>query len=408
MPENSIFQKTEQVLLDLLANNLFGAGKSVSVISSDWRSVWYESYLQAVSLTAFANLPAEISESADFSVIRVKLKQGISDNLIVNSGHLKIHNLLTKAGVPYVFLKGLASAIYYPDPLLRSMGDVDFLVGEKDLANTCEILKENGFTPSDKSHGDHLVFTDGACRYEVHTEPAGMPEGEIGAKVQDFLKDILTNDRNVRTLFGEIVVPSSFHHGLILILHTCHHLTSSGVGLRHLCDWAVFVNSFSDDEFCALFETKFKEIGLWKFACILTKFCEKYLSCPPQKWVGEVDNALVDGLAEDVFKGGNLGQKDDDRSHEAMILAKYGDQEHKGKSKRGRFVEYVNKSVKNNWKSAEQFKVLLPVGWVFFGGRYIIRSIRGKRPKIRVKSFLYDADQRTELFNQFNLFEKET
>lgn len=406
MTEN-VLNKTEQVLLDLLAVNLFAAGKSFDAVSVDWRSVWFEAYLQGVSLTAFSDFPEELAVSSDFSGIRKKLQSRISDNLRVNRSHSKIHRILTEAKIPYVIIKGLASALYYPDSLLRSMGDVDFLISEKDLEKTCKVLEQNGFTASEKSHGDHLVYTDNACRYELHTEPAGMPKGEAGELVKGWLSDILEKSELKSSLFGEISVSSEFHHGLIILLHTCHHLTSSGIGLRHLCDWAVFVNSLSENEFINLFQAKFQAIGLWNFACVLTKVCEKYLSCPGEKWVGEVDEALVDALAKDIFIGGNLGQKSADRSHEAMILPKYGDTEHKEQSNSKRFIGYVNQSVKNNWKSAEKNKILLPIGWVYFGGRYVFRSLKGERPKINVNSFINEAKQRTELFDKLKLFEKE-
>ncbi len=403
----SVFSKTENALLDLLANNLFDAGKSIDAVSVDWRLVWYEAYLQGVSLTAFADFPEEVSVSTDFSVIRKNLQSRMSDNLAVNKSHFKIHKILADAGIPYVVLKGLASALYYPDFLLRSMGDVDFLVSLNDLERTGKLLEANGFKVSDKSHGDHLVYTDNICRYELHTEPAGMPKGEAGEFVKTYLVDLLEKSEKKNTLFGQVVVPSAFHHGLIILLHTCHHLTSSGVGLRHLCDWAVFVNSLSDNEFVELFQEKFKNIGLWNFACVLTEVCEKYLSCPAKKWVGQVDEKLVDGLAEDIFKGGNLGQKSDDRSHEAMIMPKYGDEEHKEKSNSKKFIAYVNQAVKNNWKNAEKNKLLLPIGWAYFGGRYVFRSLKGERPKINVNSFVNEAKKRTEMFNQLKLFEKE-
>lgn len=405
MPED-VFSKTENALLDLLANNLFDAGKSIDGVGVDWRLVWYETYMQGVSLTAFADFPESLTATVDFSGIRKKLQSRMSDNLAVNKSHFKIHNILTGAKIPYVILKGLASALYYPDFLLRSMGDVDFLVAETDLEKTCAVLEQNGFVASEKSHGDHLVYSDGVCRYELHTEPAGMPKGEAGEFVKAYLSDLLLKAEKKDTLFGQVVVPSAFHHGLIILLHTCHHLTSSGVGLRHLCDWAVFVNSMPGNEFVDMFREKFKNIGLWNFACALTRISEKYLSCPAKAWVGQIDEALVDALAKDIFEGGNLGQKSDDRSHEAMILPKYGDEDHKEKSISKRFVSYVNQSIKNNWKSAEHNKALLPIGWIYFGGRYVFRSLKGERPKIN-KSFINEAKARTEIFDKLKIFEKE-
>ena len=55
-------------------------------------------------------------------------------------------------------------------------------------------------------------------------------------------------------------MPSHFHHGLNLLLHTNQHLLGEGLGLRHLCDWAVFAAGFSDEEFRELFEEKLKAV----------------------------------------------------------------------------------------------------------------------------------------------------
>lgn len=64
-----------------------------------------------------------------------------------------------------------------------------------------------------------------------------------------------------------------------------HHLLGEGIGLRHLCDWAVFADSLKEKEFRSLFETKLKSIGLWKFACILSQVCYKYLHCHNLSWL---------------------------------------------------------------------------------------------------------------------------
>ena len=49
------------------------------------------------------------------------------------SEHGELHELMTANDIHYVAMKGLASAMYYPEPSLRSMGDVDFLVYTEDL-----------------------------------------------------------------------------------------------------------------------------------------------------------------------------------------------------------------------------------------------------------------------------------
>ena len=47
-------------------------------------------------------------------------------NLQVAWQHLLVDRLMEKGRIPYVILKGSASGVYYPSPMDRIMGDVDF------------------------------------------------------------------------------------------------------------------------------------------------------------------------------------------------------------------------------------------------------------------------------------------
>ena len=45
----------EKTLLDILANNLFKAGRTVNLTEDNLNAVWCEAYAQAVTLMAFHN-----------------------------------------------------------------------------------------------------------------------------------------------------------------------------------------------------------------------------------------------------------------------------------------------------------------------------------------------------------------
>ncbi len=397
--------QNQNIVLDLLAKALFGKQFTSYSNEVNWSLVWHESYMQAVSLLVFSDFSRDNECLQDFEALRKMLKKRLAINLNINKEHLHLQKLLSDENIPFVIIKGLSSGVYYPDPLLRSMGDVDFLIDLKDKEKATSVLLKNGFKESGKSHGDHIVFTNSVSRFEMHFEPAGIPSGTVGDKIRSMLDDILSSSVNMQTPFGEITVPSAFHHGMIVLLHSCHHLTGEGIGLRHLCDWAVFVSSMSDDEFCVLFEQKLRSVGLWRFAQVLYTTCEKYLGAPHKNWAGDIDGDLSLGIIEDVFKGGNFGQKSNDRTHERMILPLYGDEGSVGKSYIGRLVSSVNKAVIANWKLAGKFRILLPLGWLIFGGRYVIRSLFGKRPKIRIKKLYEEANKRIDLFSELSLFD---
>jgi len=59
--------------------------------------------------------------------------QFVTSGIQVSYEHTEVHNLLTEHNIPYVILNVNVSASYYPNPLLRTMGDVDFLADEHDL-----------------------------------------------------------------------------------------------------------------------------------------------------------------------------------------------------------------------------------------------------------------------------------
>lgn len=401
--ENTFLSKIEQTVLDLLANEMFDAGKSIAD-DIPWNLVWYEAYTQTVSVQAFSGVVPESCPEEALTRIRKQIRDTLSSSLVICREHAGIHRLLSENNIEYMIIKGVASALYYKDPLVRLMGDVDFLVDIADLERVCTLLEQNGFEAVSKSHFNHYVYKNERCRFEVHFEPAGIPVGGAGRTVRKYLEDAMSQSRTAVTPYGEMRVPSVFHHGLIILLHKSHHLTNEGLGLRHLCDWACFVSSMSEKEFCEIFEDKLKAIGLWNFAKILTKMCVKYLGCPGQEWAMDADDELVDSLLEDIFAGGNLGQKNSDRGHESLLLSS---QKLSVTEKSKHIIKYFNNAVYKNWGAAKHCKALLPVGWAYLSARYIVRSLSGKRPAIRPKAIISETVSRNELYRKIKLFIKE-
>ena len=49
--------------------------------------------------------------------------------------------------------------------------------------------------------------------------------------------------------------------------------------------------------------------------------------------------------------------------------------------------------------------VVYPAGWAFFGGRYAIRLIVGKRAKVNVNELIKGAEKRKEIYYSLELFD---
>ncbi len=402
MAEEKRLSVIEQALLDLLANSLFDCGRSVSVCADDWDYIWHEAYVQAVPLTAFSKgLSSEVPQEI---VAHIKAKIGeivLSVSRRIGE-HMFIHKLLTDAGIDYTIIKGFACSLYYPDPLTRWLGDVDFLVDLADEKAVADLLLDKGFNEISTIGENHRVFSYKGCRYELHTEPAGIPNGETGEIVKGYLSDTISKAKYQNTVFGQLKTPDEFHHGLIMLLHMSHHLNGEGIGLRHLCDWAVFVSDIGVEKFEELFEEPLKELGLWHFALVLNQVCGSFLGCSEYVVEDEKLQDLSTEFLNDLFAGGNLGQKSDNRTHEALVLS---DDTDKGYMKN--LFDSANRIVYKNWSFCRKVKILLPVGWLFFGLRYAIRSLKGERPHIDLKEIKEEAVKRKDLYSRLKIFIKE-
>lgn len=62
-----------------------------------------------------------------------------------------------------------------------------------------------------------------------------------------------------------------------------------------------------------MFEKPLKELGLWRFAQVLTRISINYLGAGEREWAGGEPEPVDDQLMEDIVSGGNFGFKDDSR-----------------------------------------------------------------------------------------------
>ena len=312
-------------------------------------------------------------------------------------------------------IKGLASASYYPEPSLRNMGDVDFLVAPSDLSRAGKALEQAGFAVDhgDEDDGIHIAYTRPPISiWEMHRSVNGIPSGEIGTAIQAEVDH--TIETAVETTCEGVLccVPDRFHHGLIMLLHTASHLTSEGVGLRHLCDWAVFVSALSDAEFRELYEKKLKAFGLWRFAQALTLLGIEYLGAPKRVWAvralerKSITAEQLESLMNDILSGGNFGFKDMNRYREIKYISDRGERtvNSDGIIKQG--FKTLNQKVYADYKTIEKHRFLLPIGYLAEGGRYIGLLISGKRKSFGTRQMLQEAAQRKKVYSSLRLFEK--
>ncbi len=398
---------SQKVLLDLCSKALFD--KEISVFDkTDLTQIVDEAGKQTVFSMVCSALK-ELNLSDEFSNNRYL--QRVAGNIQVCCAHKEIHYALTKKQIPYVVLKGVASAAYYNQPILRTMGDVDILVREEQLGKCDKVLESLGYVRENDIESDSLhigykkASGNSTIICELHRSVGVMPEN-MAESIDKYFDDIFEASALYTAQNSTCVVPDKFHHGLVLMLHTAAHLTSEGIGLRHLCDWAVFVNGLSNDEFVALFEKPLRKIGLWRFAQLLTICCVKYLGCDAKEWTGEADEQLIENIVCDIFDGGNFGYKNRDRYRQIKYIKNRANKTVDNKNSLQQLFCTINSKAKAKYNFANRCCVLLPIAWIAVLFDYFKLVFSGKREFDSI-STVSEANSRKEIYSNFRLFEKE-
>lgn len=135
--------------MDLIAGALFSSAQDHDYSPELVTAILQEASAQTVLLLAASELT---KLGCDLKSYRKMIRQLHAHNLAVAYEHCEVDELL--GTIPYVIMKGLVSASYYPEPGLRILGDVDFYV--KDVEAASKILEANDFVwNEDDEHDAH-------------------------------------------------------------------------------------------------------------------------------------------------------------------------------------------------------------------------------------------------------------
>ena len=241
--------EAQSVLIKIMGNQLFDANIELQKINEEeWDSVLTEAKQQAVFSIAFAYLESVMPESDAYRKYYKENSAKLISDIRNYHSHNRIHEILDQNGVTYVILKGQAAARYYPNPMLRTMGDVDFLINKEDRDLVDRLLQEDGYSKLDhaEEHDFHWAYKKETAHAELHWDVPGIPASHETI-IRSYLADIFEKRQLETTVNGTFYVPSDFHHGIVLLLHTINHIPTTGVGMRHLLDWLVFTESIPEE-----------------------------------------------------------------------------------------------------------------------------------------------------------------
>ena len=394
----------QRVLIELLAGEISGKAElcESELKTVDWIEVLKEAKAQAVALMAAeaaVNYREYIPNYKDWENIAAASH---AENVRTAYNEQRLDELMK--GHRFLILKGMAAASYYPKPRERSLGDIDFLIDPSHREEIEELLSKNGYQNWNKDHICHVVFTKGNAHLEMHFEIAGIPYGKPGETVREFMTDAVKHSVTAEFDGWSFPAPKDIYHGLIILLHMQHHMLGDGLGIRHICDWACFLQKTEGKPFWNELLDLFEKIGILTYAKVVSKISAMYfhINCP--KWAEDADEELCRDVMNDVLTGGNFGRKDELRAKSGMMISEYG----KSGTSRGKVSNLfwtLHHSTPAVYPIVKKHPLLYPIYDSYRALLYLVKTAKGERKSLT--KLVPAANQRKSVYDRLHLFELE-
>ena len=281
---NDRLLQSKQCFLSILRSTLWDDHVQVPDGFKDWGPVFAMAKSQSVlALVAHAVLNDPALSGAMPDAVKMKMKSHLMANVashnLLNNTLLQVVSLLDDEGVPSVLLKGQALARNYPVHELRACGDIDIYVGSENYMKACEVLgavatwKEAAEPMANTKHFDIRI---GATTVEIHRFSDMNASKHYDKIYQAYSDEGLSVDlREVDFAGMTVCTPADDFNAFYIFNHLWHHFITSGVGLRQLCDWMMFLHARKDDIDQAKLKKILEDMDLMKpwqaFGCVLVE-----------------------------------------------------------------------------------------------------------------------------------------
>lgn len=376
----------DQLALDIIKTALYNAPVTKGTVTLEILDQFREHTIHA--LVADAVLKYDMA-----SGVREKVEQYLALQMKQYAEYMseqgRVVKTLLKEGVIPVILKGSSSAMYYPEPGLRAMGDIDLMVFPKndesfDIAR--KALCGMGFTESEEQEQRLLNLNKGKLEIEMHrvfTNSRTQNEKRI--------EELLCNSTPVeQCASGYSHVFYSFPvqvNGIILLEHISRHIYS-GLGLRQIIDWLMYVDAVLNEDFWAnKFRPIVSKVGLETLAKVTTRMGEIYLGTPQHAWCSDVDEACCEQLFQLIDEAGNFGRSLNfkDKSTKSVL------------NNRITFKKLQQRGL-SHWPAAQKHKLLSPFAWLYQIFRYIKKGLKRDKNSVGLVANYKEHRKQKQLF----------
>jgi len=303
--------------LDFLQYSIDSASFETEHFSSmDWQGLYNfarKHSLQGVLFAGVEKISKKINIPRDM-LLRwlgdsVSIKQR---NRILNQEAVTLTKQLEKDGFHCCILKGQGVAMLYPDPYVRTGGDIDVWMIPKDGKNARKSILDYLEQEGQKAGLCYLHATlpsKNNVAVEYHFYPSFSYSPCINKKLQNYFNSHTQFNRvTLPDDVGEISVPSLEFNLVFMLHHVYRHLFAEGIGLRQIIDYYYLLMQEKTNP--AYMEKTLKELGLLKFAHAFMWVMKEVCALPEERMLVSPDAVEGQFVLGEILQSGNFGHTD--------------------------------------------------------------------------------------------------
>ena len=242
--------KQQKIFFDFL-RFCIGSAKEIpgSLKEADWKELYAIAQKQALLGVLFhgiRRLPKELAPEQKLLMQWMVMAEQIrKQNIRLFQDSVKVCQNFENEGFANCILKGQGNALLYPDPYMRTPGDIDIYLS----GGRRKIMKYvDQVCPNQAMRYHHVDFPVMKTAIEVHFTPSYMFCPIHNRRMQKWFKEVMGEQCAHRVSlpdgYGEIHVPQVSFNVIYILSHLYRHIFTEGIGLRQLLDYYYVVCDF--------------------------------------------------------------------------------------------------------------------------------------------------------------------
>ena len=270
--------------------------QGVDAIAADGLQLAYERYPQ---IAASLNMPENKQTKYDLfgSALQCEVRY---EQYRAAIG--KLAAFYEAAGIPMMLLKGFGLSLYYPVPNHRPSGDIDvFLFGKQVEAD--RLIEEQRGVKINRSNPHHSVFSFEGFTVENHATFLDNNSHKSTPYIEGVIQELLQDPQPSIEVEGRrIFVPSVQLNSIFLLRHMANHFATEKITLRHLLDWALFIDKNASAVDWAYVTDFAQRTNMHRFLSAVNAICVRELGFPEEHFpVPCPDEALASRVLGDIL-----------------------------------------------------------------------------------------------------------